>query len=627
MIAALLKKISGDWYNENIYFKYRIHKMSLGKRMLARFISLPIAFGIRLNKFIRDRLEIPVVEMSIITPCNPHCRDCESLNPFHPEPVAPDLDRLIRDASDFLFHTDRVHRLMITGSEPFAYREFAALLAYLLGQDKIDLVHLITRGSVLPGPVILQLLKHRKILVTISSYPAEDSPDKPRFIAAMEENSINYMVKDTWRDLGSFNPVADGSLDAMKYRFARCVSRVHNLSDGEYHLCPRSAHGRKLRQFSPEEAESVVYRDRKNPQAFKKEMRQLLRKKNLTACRQCGGSHRETKMRVLLHMLLGRWYNENIYFKYRIHRMSAWKQDAARFVFLPPALWINLTGVLRHRLEIPHIELPITTRCNLRCKDCGNLIPFYPRPADFDVEQLLGDVDDFLNHVHRVHRFIVMGGETFLYRELHRLLSHLIQQNKIGLLHLFTNGSVIPKAEIMQLLKHRKILVSVSSFPAEVSPNKARFIDILEENHINYKIEDHLWRDLGGFNPDVDSRPEALKRRFAGCSVKGCHNLIHGEYHLCPRSAHGGQLGQFVPAASDKVVVRNRKDPPAFKKERQALLRKEYLAACSRCTGKPEETVYPGIQMSGGVADKIGKNDRPFSEALEKDQDISDLAR
>jgi len=627
MIAALLKKISGDWYNENIYFKYRIHKMSPWKRMPARFIFLPMAFGRRLNKVVRDRLEIPGVEMSIITPCNPHCRDCESLNPLHPQPVAPDLDRLIRDASDFLFHVDRVHRLMITGSEPFAYREFPALLTYLLGQDKIDLVHLITRGSVLPGPDILQLLKHRKILVTISSYPAEDSPDKPRFIAAMEENSINYMVKDIWRDLGSFNPVADGSLDAMKHRFARCVSRVHNLNGGEYHLCPRSAHGRQLRQFSPDKPESIVYRDRKNPQAFKNEMRQLLRKKYLTACRQCGGSRRETKIDVLLQTLLGRWYNENIYYKYRIHKMSPWRQDAARLFFLPPATAIKLISMIRRRLEIPHIELPITTRCNLRCKDCGNLIPFYPHPADFDVEHLIGDVDDFLNHVHRVHRFIVMGGETFLYRELHRLLSHLIQQNKIGLLHLFTNGSIIPGAKILQLLKHRKILVSVSSFPAEVSPNKARFIDILEENHINYKIEDHLWRDLGGFNPDVDSRPETLRRRFANCSIKGCHNLSNGEYHLCPRSVHGGQLGQFVPDASDKVVIRNRKDPHAFKKERQALLRKEYLAACSRCTGKPGETVYPGIQLSGGVAFIIGKNDRPSSEAQEKNQDISDLAR
>lgn len=277
--------------------------------------------------------------------------------------------------------------------------------------------------------------------------------------------------------------------------------------------------------------------------------------------------------------------------------MSSWKQDAARFLFLPPALGVKLNNTIRHRLEIPHIEMSITTRCNLRCKDCGNLIPFYQHPVDFEVKQLIQDVDDFLNNVDRVHRFIVMGGETFLYRELHRLVSYLIQHNKINLVHLFTNGSIIPGSDILQLLQHRKILVSVSSFPAEVSPNKPRSIAALEANHINYKIEDHLWRDLGGFNPIVDSGAEVLKHRFANCSSKGCHNIMNGEYHLCPRSVHGEQLGQFEPDKSDKVVFRNRKNPQAFEKELQGLLRKEYLTACSKCTGNPEETLRPGIQM------------------------------
>lgn len=617
MIAALLKKISGDWFNENIYFKYRIHKMSFPMRTLMRFTFLPISFGRRLNKAIQNKLEIPHVEMSIITPCNPHCRDCETLNPSHPQPVEMDLDRLIREADDFLHHVDRVHRLTLTGSEPFAYRDLTALLAHLLGQDKIDLVNLLTRGSILPGPDLVPLLRHRKILVTISSYPAEDSPEKPRFIAALEEHSVNYLVKDTWRDLGSFNPVADRSAAAAQYRFTRCVSRVHTLSGGEYHLCPRSAHGRRLGQFSPDHSDQVVFRDRKDPESFKSEMRQLLRKKSLTACGYCKGSYQKSKVRELLYALSGRWYNENIYFKYCIHTLSPQRQDLARLLFLPPALGMKFKAAIRHHLEIAHIELPVTTRCNLRCKDCGNLIPFYPHPADFDVEQLIRDVDDLLYHVDRVHRFIVMGGETFLYRELYRLLRYLTQQKKINLVHLFTNGCVMPGPDILQLLKHRKILVSVSSFAEEVSPRKPDLIARLGENGIHCKIEDNMWRDLGGFTPAVDSYPETLKRRFAACSVKGCHNLIHGEYHLCPRSAHGEQLGQFAPDASDKVVIRNRRDRPAFKKERQALLRKESIAACSKCTGQPEENLYPGIQMSESAAGRIGENDRSSGSAPE----------
>lgn len=598
MITALLKIISGNWFNENAYFKYRIHKMPFPMRILMRLFFLPLALWMRLGQFIRNQLAIPNVEMSVITPCNTHCRDCATLNPLHPQPVDPDIDRLIRDVDDFLFHVDCVHRLTVTGSETLLYRKLPELLIHLLRQEKINLVNLFTRGSILPEPELLRLLRHRKILVTISSYPAEDSPEKSRFIAALEANRINYLVRDTWRDLGSFNPVADGSDHAAKWRFARCVSRVHSLSDGEYHLCPRSAHGRRLGQFYPDPSDQVAYRGRNNPVTFKKEMKELLRKKDLTACRRCKGSYQESKLRDYLQTLSGRWFNENIYFKYRFHKMSPRRQDALRFIFLPASLVMKFKAALPGSLEIAHIELPVTTRCNLRCRDCGNLIPFYPQPADFAIEQLIQDVDDLLWHVDRVHRFIIMGGETFLYRELRRLVSYLIQQKKINLVHLFTNGSIIPGADMLQLLKHRKILVSVSSFPAEVSPRKSLLIAALEQNGINYKVEDNLWRDLGGFNPDVDNHPETLKRRFAGCSIKGCHNLIRGEYHLCPRSAHGEQLGQFPPDASDKVMIRNRKDRRAFKKERQALLRKEYLAACRTCTGKAEETLGPGIQIS-----------------------------
>jgi hypothetical protein len=303
----------------------------------------------------------------------------------------------------------------------------------------------------------------------------------------------------------------------------------------------------------------------------------------------------------LLNKLSGNCYNQSIYFKYRINKMSFWQRGLARIFFMPMALGLRLSETLRHRLEIPHVEMHITTRCNLHCRDCGNLIPFFPHPVDFDINRLTKDVADFLGNVDRVHRFIIMGGETFLYRELYRLVSYLIQQNKIGLVHLFTNGSIIPEADILHLLQHRKILVTISSIPVEVSPNKPRFIATLEANHINYIVEHNMWRDMGGFNPDVDTSAEALKHRFANCCSKICHNISNGEYHLCPRSVHGKHLGQFPSADSDRVIFRDRKNPQAFRKELRELFRKEYLAACGRCTGSREKTLSPGIQMDRGT--------------------------
>jgi MoaA/NifB/PqqE/SkfB family radical SAM enzyme len=573
--------------------------MNFWKRNLMRLLYLPAALGIRINKFLRNRLEISNVEMLIMNPCNPSCEDCRNLNSFACEHVDYDVDQLIRDVDDFLGNVDRIYRFIITGGDTLLYRELNKLLNHLIGQEKIDLINVFTDASVNPCQDILELMKNRKVMVTVSSYPEEASPNKTSFTDTLGKNNINYLVKNTWRDLGRFNPVANNGETDLKNRFARCISKnYHVLNNGEYNICLRSAHGKQLGQFSPGVSDSVIFRDRKDYPAFKEEMRKLFHKKHIAACGKCRGSHRETALDDFLEKALGNWYKENIYYKYRIHRMPVWKSNLARYVFLPLGLWHGFTKSLLNRFEQAHVEMPITTRCNFRCRDCSNLIPFYKNPADFDLNILIRDIDDFLSHVDRIYRFIIMGGETFLYRDLDKLISYMISQRKINLIHIFTNGSIIPEPKMIKLLKSRKVLVSISGFPVEVSPNKLRFIAAMEKNNINHNVEEKLWRDLGGFNPAVDDSVEAMKNRLANCYNKGCHNLSNGEYHICPRSVNGQALGQFKPDDADKVIIRGRKDHQAVRKELQSLRNKEYVKACGKCSGMLIENIIPGVQMS-----------------------------
>lgn len=299
--------------------------------------------------------------------------------------------------------------------------------------------------------------------------------------------------------------------------------------------------------------------------------------------------------RVLIK-LCGPWYNEYIFYRYRIYGMAPWRRWLWRLIFLPAALIRQLYSFLVGHLEIPQLETPVSERCNLKCRDCANLIPFYHNPQDFQIGQLMRDIDDLLSIVDRVHRLIIMGGETFLYPDLNQLISHVLQKDQVGMIHFFTNGTIIPGAETRRLLQNERILVSISAFPTEVAKKKKQLLKTLQEENINTIDEHLLWTDLGGFTPTVETGEAVLKARFAGCCRKVCHNLMHGEYHLCPRSAHGGQLSQYIKIKKDFVNCRNRQDRQVARRELRLLFRREYISACQNCLGNSGRIIPPGIQ-------------------------------
>jgi len=300
-----------------------------------------------------------------------------------------------------------------------------------------------------------------------------------------------------------------------------------------------------------------------------------------------------------LSSLWGHWYNDNIYYR---HNLAAWSRTqrwASRLLLLPAAIAIKAYRSVTNQFELVRVEMPITNRCTLRCKDCGNLIPFYVNPTDTDTDQIIQDIDDFLSNVDRVYRFAIMGGEAFLHPGLHVILTHLIRNKKVNIVHVYTNATIIPAEAIMSLMQNPKVYVTVSDYPIEVARRKNQFISALAQRKIHYEVRTLNWIDMGGLNPTVNNSPQALKRRFANCtSRKICNNLIEGEYHLCPRSGHGQLLGQFPKDPSDSVSFRNRHDPQSFRTELQQLLRKEYIIACTKCNVDTGQEIRPAIQLT-----------------------------
>lgn len=230
-----------------------------------------------------------------------------------------------------------------------------------------------------------------------------------------------------------------------------------------------------------------------------------------------------------------------------------------------------------------YLEIPITTKCSLRCKNCSNIIPYYTNRFDYDIDILLKSIKEFLKLINNIVYIRVLGGEPFLSNNLYKVLNLLIKSNKIQKVEIVTNGTIIPTdKKIIEQLKNKKITVSISKYSI-VKHKQDRLIGFLQNNNINYRIDKmKYWMDYG--KPKKRNKTEKeLKKQFSRCNSI-CKSLINGQFHLCPRSSHGTDLGIITNNEEDYLDLLDNTLSTKEKKERlNKLLKKDYIKACDYC--------------------------------------------
>lgn len=294
----------------------------------------------------------------------------------------------------------------------------------------------------------------------------------------------------------------------------------------------------------------------------------------------------------------GKWYNDYAYFRFSVFAKPFIARQFYRLALTPYSFYYELMRRLQHRFIIPQVEFVLTTRCNLRCRDCANLIQYYRQPAHFDADLILQDLQTLADSTDMIYRVVVMGGEPLLYPDLNKVLMTILEMPKIGMIHLVTNGTIIPKAGTLDILSHPRVFVTVSEYPESLAPRRKKLLQILHDRNIPLKHFPPDWLALGGLDHNVPSDARHMSRRFRKCYRAVCNSLYDGQFFICPRSAHGARLGQFELPDHDFVQIRGRHDLPAMRDELQALGKRPYLAACAHCNGVDGPAVPAALQMN-----------------------------
>lgn len=228
-----------------------------------------------------------------------------------------------------------------------------------------------------------------------------------------------------------------------------------------------------------------------------------------------------------------------------------------------------------------YLEIPITTKCNLRCINCSNLIPCYKEQKDLDVNIIKQSINEFLKCINNIVYIRILGGEPFLCKNLYEITKTLLKSKKIQRIEIVTNGIIIPKEKkLINLLRNNRITISISQYPF-VNSNKQ--IDFFKSNNIKYRLDKmNYWLYYGNTSKRNKTKKQLKKQYYKCHSI--CKSLINGQIHLCPRSSHGTDLGIIKNNENDYINILDNKLSIKEKKEKlYKLLQKKYIKACDYC--------------------------------------------
>jgi organic radical activating enzyme len=250
----------------------------------------------------------------------------------------------------------------------------------------------------------------------------------------------------------------------------------------------------------------------------------------------------------------------------------------------------------RGKADIPYIDCVVTTKCTLRCRKCANLMQYYESPDTPQATQIITDLADLLKDVHFIRCVGLLGGEPLLAPGLDEIVNFLAADRRVGSIQIITNGTLLPGPSLLSALCCKKVSVVISDYGAS-SNRLDELTALLSQNGIRFTALRALrWRDYG--EPVPHGRTDRVLCRIMGnCRAMHCRTLLNGELHLCPRSAHGKNLGLFN-ASGDFVDIRNG-SPENARKIEYLLHKKRRIEACDYCNNSsvlPSHSIPPAEQ-------------------------------
>ncbi|MBD1156617.1 4Fe-4S cluster-binding domain-containing protein [Pelagibacterales bacterium SAG-MED20] len=244
-------------------------------------------------------------------------------------------------------------------------------------------------------------------------------------------------------------------------------------------------------------------------------------------------------------------------------------------------------------LKIKSVDIQITEKCSLKCKDCSNLMQYYQKPKDSELNQLFKSLDNLMNVVDHVNEFRVLGGDPFMNKEMHKVVNKLSKYKNNSRIVIYTNATILPKGEQLECLRNEKVGLEITNY-GEASRQHDALVTLCDKENIEYSTyKCDIWQDCGRIIPHSQKSEKEIMKQFNNCCNSDLITLLHGNLYRCPFSANGNNLRAFNENESDVIdLTKNYETKDELKKMiKELCYDKKFLNACFSCNGRDFTTM------------------------------------
>lgn len=243
----------------------------------------------------------------------------------------------------------------------------------------------------------------------------------------------------------------------------------------------------------------------------------------------------------------------------------------------------------------------VTTKCNLKCIDCGQSIPYYKNPKSFSVDSLVSEIQSYCDSVDLVPEISLHGGEPFLHPEIGKICQKLAEIPNLVFINLITNGTVFPTPESWSLFREAGVDIHQSDY-RRISKRQAPIFELCEKNKIycdiNWTNEFEMWWRAPPIKDYRRSKKQNNQVYQTCVSTNICAQIIEGKLYRCPVAAHNPQKFPNIETTDYVNLLSFQDSKTKSDRVRNYLTKKDCLTACGFCDPASSKLVTPALQLS-----------------------------